>query len=204
MSRPRNILVWAALGATLIVPFAFAASSPYLAWRGPAYIIAGFAGVIAMGLLLVQPLLIGGYLPGIPGSKGRRIHRWVGASLIAAVIIHVVGLWITSAPDVYDALLFRSPTPFSDFGVIAMWAVFAAGLLAVIRRRLRLRPRTWLLAHSALVTVVVICSVVHALLIEGTMETITKAALCGLTAVALAKVLIDLRIWKSLKPARKP
>ena len=83
-----------------------------------------------MALLLVQPLLVAGYLPGLPRSRGRRMHRWVGGGLIAAVVIHVAALWLTSPPDVIDALLFVSPTPFSAWGVIAMWAVFAAAALA--------------------------------------------------------------------------
>ena len=195
MSRPRKILVWAGVAAALIVPFALAAMSPYLAWRGPAYIVAGFAGIIAMGLLFLQPLLAGGYLPDLAGPRGRRVHRWGGACLVAAVVVHVAGLWITSAPDVYDALLFRSPTPFSDWGVIAMWAVFAAALLAAYRRRLSLRPQTWRLAHTLLVAVVVVGSVVHALLIEGTMETYSKIILCGMVIIVLVKAVLDLRVW---------
>ena len=48
------------------------------------------------------------------------------------VIVHVAGLWLTSPPDVIDVLLFRSPTPFSAWGAIAMWAVFAAALWAAL------------------------------------------------------------------------
>ena len=33
--------------------------------------------------------------------------------MAVAVVIHVAGLWITSPPDMIDALLFTSPTPFS-------------------------------------------------------------------------------------------
>ena len=116
---------------------------------------------------------------GPAGQRGRRVHRFVGGILVAAVVIHVAGLWITSPPDVVDALVFASPTPFSAWGVIAMWAVFAAALLAALRRRLRLRPRMWRFAHTALAAVVVVGSIVHALLIEGTMETVSKAVLCG-------------------------
>ncbi|NNF79793.1 MAG: ferric reductase, partial [Rhizobiales bacterium] len=137
MSRARRIAIWAALGLAVGVPLAAAALSPQLAWRGPAYIAAGFAGVIAMALILMQPLLAGGYLPGLPAQRGRRVHFWVGGALVSAVIIHVAGLWITSPPDVIDALLFVSPTPFSAWGVIAMWALFAAGLVAALRRRMR-------------------------------------------------------------------
>lgn len=38
-------------------------------------------------------------------------------------------------------------------------------------------------------------SIVHALLIEGTMETASKAVLCGLVLIATVKVLADLRVW---------
>ena len=141
MRLARTILIWAVLASAIAVPIAAAALSPLLAWRDSIYIAAGFAGVIALGLLLVQPLLIGGYLPGLPAHRGRRVHRWIGAMLVVAVVIHVGGLWITSPPDVIDALLFVSPTPFSAWGVIAMWAIVAIALLVSFRRRLRLRPR---------------------------------------------------------------
>src|SRR5262249_28071508 len=112
---------------------------------------------------------------------------------------HVAGLWITSPPDMIDALLFGSPTPFSPFGVIAMWAIFAVALAAALRRRLRLRPRTWRTFHMLLAVVIVPGSVLHAMLIEGTMETMSKAALCALVLVAAVKVMVDLRVWR--KPA---
>jgi predicted ferric reductase len=195
MRSARSTLIWVALAAVLTVPIAAAAASPLLAWRGPVYIAAGFAGVVALALMLVQPLAVGGYLPGLAAYRGRRLHHWIGGLLVAAVVIHVGGLWLTSAPDVIDALLFASPTPFSAWGVIAMWAVFAAALLAALRRRLRLSPRTWRIGHSLLAVVTVGGSVVHSLLIEGTMETMSKAALCVLIIAATLKVMLDLRAW---------
>lgn len=202
MSRARTCLIWLALTVAVSLPIAAAALSPLLAWRDPIYIAAGFAGVVAMALLLVQPLLVGGYLPGFNAQAGRRLHRWTGSVLVAGVLIHVAGLWITSPPDVIDALLFVSPTPFSAWGVVAMWTVFAAALLAAFRRRLRLRPRTWRLGHTALVTVTVIGSVVHAMLIEGTMEMVSKTALCALVIVATAKVVVDLKVWATRSMSR--
>jgi len=195
----RGPLIWALLAAAVCVPIAAAAASPLLEWRGPIYILAGFAGIIALGLALVQPLLIGGYLPGLSGYRGRRVHHWIGGALVAAVVVHVAGLWITSPPDMADALLFVSPTPFSPFGVIAMWAMFAAALLAALRRRLGLRPRTWRIAHKSLAAVVVVGSVVHSMLVEGTMETMSKAALCALVLGATIKVMADL--WMQRKRA---
>ena len=177
------------------MPLAFAAASPLLAYRDPLYILACFAGIVALGLVLVQPLLIAGYLPGLTGYLGRRAHFWIGGALVAAIVVHVGGLWITSAPDMIDALLFRSPTPFSPWGVIAMWAIFAAALMAAFRRRLGLSPRTWRIAHMSFAAVIVIGSVVHSLLIEGTMETISKAVLCALVIGAAAKVIAD-RGWR--------
>jgi hypothetical protein len=196
MRLARATLIWAALATAVGVPIAAAAASPQLEWRGPVYILAGFAGIVALGLVLVQPLLVGGYLPGLSAYRGRRAHHWIGGTLVLAVAVHVAGLWITSPPDMIDALLFASPTPFSPFGVIAMWAIFAVAVLAALRRRLGLRLRTWRIAHTSLAVVIVAGSVVHAMLIEGTMETLSKAALCALVLAAAIKVMVDLRVWR--------
>jgi predicted ferric reductase len=198
----RATLIWAALAVAVGVPLAAAATSPLLQWRDPLYIAAGFAGVVALALMLMQPLLMGGYLPGLPALRGRRAHRWIGGALVLAVGIHVGGLWITSPPDVIDALLFTSPTPFSAWGVIAMWALFATALLAALRLRLRLRPRAWRIAHTLLAVVIVVGTVVHAVLIEGTMETVSKAALCALVIAATIKVIADLRMWRTRSASR--
>ncbi|HKS60088.1 MAG TPA: ferric reductase-like transmembrane domain-containing protein, partial [Xanthobacteraceae bacterium] len=147
-----------------------------------------------LGLMLVQPLLIGGYLPGVSAYRGRRVHHWIGGALVVAVVIHVAGLWFTSPPDMIDALTFTSPTPFSPFGVIAMWAIFAVAILALFRRRLGLR--TWRIVHMPLAVVIVAGTVAHALLIEGTMEMVSKAALCALVLAAAIKVMVDLRVWR--------
>jgi predicted ferric reductase len=200
MRLAKVTLIWAALAAAIGVPIAAAAASPLLAWRDPIYILAGFAGIVALGLVLVQPLLIAGYLPGLSAYRGRRVHHWIGGALVAAVVVHVAGLWITSPPDMIDALLFASPTPFSPFGVIAMWAIFAVALLATVRRRLGLR--TWRIAHMSLAVVIVVGSVVHGMLIEGTMETMSKAALCALVLGAAVKVMADLRIWRKRAVSR--
>jgi predicted ferric reductase len=200
MRLARVALIWAALVAAICVPLALAATSDLLAWRGPIYIAAGFAGIIALDLMLVQPLLAGGYLPGLPGYRGRRAHHWIGGALVVMVVIHVAGLWITSPPDMIDALLFTSPTPFSPFGVIAAWAIFAVALLAALRRRLGLR--TWRIAHMSLAVVIVVGSVVHGMLIEGTMETMSKAALCALVLAAAIKVMADLRVWRKRATSR--
>ena len=97
MRLARVALIWAALVAAICVPIALAATSDLLAYRGPVYILAGFAGIIALGLVLVQPLLIGGYLPGLAAYRGRRAHYWIGGALVVAVLVHVGGLWITQS-----------------------------------------------------------------------------------------------------------
>jgi len=199
----RATLIWVVLAAAVCVPIAAAAANPLLAWRGPVYILAGFAGIVGLGIMLFQPLLIGGYLPGLSGRIGRRAHRWIGGALVVAVVIHVAGLWITSPPDMIDALLLTSPTPFSPFGVIAMWAIFAVALLAGLRRRWGLRPRTWRIAHVSLAIVIVAGTVVHAILIEGAMETVTKAALCALVLAATIKLMADLWVWRKQGPLRE-
>lgn len=190
--RVRAMIVWAGLATAVIAPVAVAATSPLIAWRDPVYITACFSGIAALGLLLFQPLLAAGTLPGLSARRSRQIHHGVGAALVLAVAVHVGGLWITSPPDVIDALFFRSPTPFSPWGVIAMWAVFGSALLAALSRRLRMQPRLWRLAHKTLAAVIVTGTAVHALLIEGLMGTVTKAALCLLVLIATLKVLARL------------
>lgn len=143
-----------------------------------------------MALLLIQPLMIGEILPGLIPRTYRRIHRLVGVMLVLAVIIHVGALWITSPPDVIDALLFASPTPFSIWGVIAMWAVFITSLLAALRKRFSLPIKTWRIAHIMLAITIIIGSIVHAMLIEGTMELISKIVLCAAVLLAALGVIV--------------
>ena len=189
----RAVLIWGAFAISSAIPIAVAAASPLIAWRDPIYIAAGLAGVIALVLMLAQPLLIGGYLPGLSALRRRKIHRWIGSVLVATVVAHIIGLWITSPPDVVDALLFRSPTQFSVWGVIAMWAVFATALLAALRSRLRLHM--WRLGHITLVTIAIVGSLVHAMQIEGTMGIVSKTVLCAMVLLATVKVVVDLRLW---------
>jgi predicted ferric reductase len=203
MIRARDGVIWVTLAVAILVPIVAAVRSPLLAWRDPVYIVGGVAGVVALALLLLQPLLAAGYLPGLSRPGRRYLHRWIGGGLVVAVVIHVGALWITSPPDVLDALLFVSPAPFSFWGVMAMWALFAAAILAAVRHQLRLRLLTWRRLHTALAAVVVTGSVVHAMLIEGTMEWMSKAALCVLVIVATAKALVDLRIWAKRVPMNK-
>lgn len=202
MASIHAVLTWAVLVTAVAVPMIIAAMSPLLAWRDPIYIVSGFAGVVGLALMLFQPLLARGNLPGLPTRPGRRVHRWVGGALVGVVTAHVGGLWLTSAPDVIDALLFDSPTPFSVWGVVAMWAIFAAATLALLRNRLRIGPKAWRIGHTALAVVIVIGSVIHALLVEGTMGPVSKAALCALVLSSTTKVLVDLRTWTLLKRRR--
>ncbi|QIE42128.1 ferric reductase [Rhodobacteraceae bacterium SC52] len=201
MPSQRSILIWLGLGLVIGLPIFVAAQSPLLEWRAPIYIAAGFAGIISMALMLIQPLLAGGYLPGLPPRTGRRVHAVTGAALVCAVLLHVGGLWVTSPPDVIDALAFRAPAAFSYLGVIAMWAVIGAACLAALRRKVA--PKRWRLGHSICVTVAVLTGVGHAWLIDGTMGFMTKAMICALAVAATVKVLSDLRVWRLLPNARK-
>lgn len=133
-------VIWATVTVAAAAALGVAAFSPLLAWRSPIYIAAGFAGILALVILLLQPLLAGGLLAGIQGQAARRGHRLLGVALLLAVLAHVGGLWITSPPDVVDALLFRSPTVFSVWGVIAMWAVFCGVSFGDVAQKAALAP----------------------------------------------------------------
>ncbi|WP_299150357.1 ferric reductase [uncultured Tateyamaria sp.] len=185
-TRLRPALIWAGVGLGVTLPLIAAAASPLLAWRSGIYIASGFAGIFAMGLLLLQPLLATNALPGLHPIRARQSHRGVGALLVGAVVAHVIGLWITSPPDVIDALLLSSPTPFSIWGVTAMWAVFCAAALAVVRRHLRLA--IWRALHISLAVLIVATTVAHVALIDGTMEIVTKIGLSVLVGAATARM----------------
>lgn len=198
----RGLLLWSALAAFCAVPLSFAATSPLLAWREVPYIAAGFAGVAALALLLVQPLLITGVLPAFTPLRARRLHRALGVMLAVLVLVHVGGLWVTSPPDVIDALFFASPTPFSAWGVLAMWAVFGSVILALLRRKMRLR--VWRALHTCLAVVIVGGTIVHAVLIEGTMEPVSKAVLCTAVLFATLKTIAEVGGWMPRLPWQSP
>lgn len=170
-------LIWGAVASLLVIPLILAAQSPLLAWRDGIYIAASFAGILAMGLFSVQPLGIAALLPGVSPTRARLMHKGLGALICLAVLVHVGGLWITSPPDVVDALLFVSPTSFSVWGVLAMWAVFLSGGMAVFRRKWRISPKTWRRFHLPLMGIAAGGTIVHALLITGLLSTPIKAAI---------------------------
>ncbi|WP_375280218.1 hypothetical protein [Pseudooctadecabacter sp.] len=81
-------------------------------------------------------------------------------------------------------MTFASPTPFSVWGVLAMWAVFGSAVLGLLRLRGRIRWRMFRLLHLACVAVIVGGTLMHVILIDGTMEPVTKYAICVAPAVA--------------------
>lgn len=165
-----------------------AAVNPLQQSRNPAYIAGGLAGILALAMLLAQPLLAAGYLPGMRSLHSRRVHRWMGSVIVVAVALHIVGLYVTSPDDMTDAMLLVAPTPFSVYGVIGLWSVALTAFLVVIRNRLSVRPSVWNIIHNILALVVVVASVVHALMIEGAMGTVSKWFLC--TAIICATVFV--------------
>lgn len=195
------MLVWIGLVVAMTAPLMLAAASPWLAYRNLPYIVGGFAGIVCLSLFVIQPLLAAGYLPGLPLATERRWHRRIGAGIVACVALHVGGLYIASPPDVLDALLLVSPTPFSVYGALAMWAVVATAILAALRRRLRYA--TWFILHNALALVVVAATAVHALQIEGAMESLSKWALCLAALAATGVTLFDLRVIRPLTRWRR-
>ena len=58
------------------------------------------------------------------------------------------------------------------------------------------------LCPMLLAIVIVVGSVVHGILIEGAMETVSKAALCVLVLAATVKIMVGLRVWRKRKTLR--
>ena len=191
--QPKRLAPYLVLATVVLLALADTADSPYLQYRDPIYIAAGFAGVLAACLFVAQPFLVQGR------PVFRRWHRLGGAVVVALVIVHVVGLWMTSPPDVIDALLLRSPTPFSVWGVIAMWAVFGLALLAPFRRKLS--PLRWRRVHMALMVLIVGGTVIHAVQIEGAMGWFSKWVLCSCVSFLAIRTVVLTRLRGSSRRA---
>lgn len=182
------------MALVLLVPLVVASQSPYLAYRDPTYIVAGFAGILSLLLFLLQPLLAGGHIPGLRPRTARIWHRATGSVIVLAVVAHVGGLYLTSPPDTFDALLLVSPTPFSLYGVVALWGMIITAILVMLRRRLPLRFLHWAVLHNVLAVIIVTSTVVHALLIEGTMGPVSKSITCLAVVGTTLWVVWDMRV----------
>ena len=75
-----------------------------------------------------------------------------------------------------------------------MWTVFLSAGVVAVRRRLTSNLITWQRLHRSLGFIIVLGSVVHAFLIEGTMETWSKALLCLAVIIATIITLIPARL----------
>ncbi len=199
MIRVVKFFAWGLMAGIAVVPIVTAAFSPLLASRDVAYIVGGMSGVVALSLLLVQPLLAAGYLPGL--LLQRKWHRRVGSALVVAVVLHIIGLFITSPDDMTDALLLAAPTPFSVYGVVALWGVVLTAILVVLRKSISLS--IWYVMHNALAVIVVIASVVHAVMIEGTMNHLSKQVLGVCIIVVSVLTVLHLRLIRPVLSKRK-
>ena len=170
------------LGGLLL--FTLASLGCAFAWSLPSLTAArALQGLGASGIMSVNAALVRFVYP------TRMLGRGFGHNAL------VVGTAFTFGPTIASAILSLGTWPWLfainiPFGVIAMWAIFAVALLALLRRRLGLR--TWRIVHMSLAVVIVAGSVTHAMLVEGPMETISKAALCALVLAAAIKVMADL------------
>jgi len=201
--RLYTLIIWVVLAGAMTSPMAIAATSPLLGARTGVYIMAGMAGVVALALLLIQPLLVAGFLPGLALARARLWHRWVGTGIAIGVALHVGGLYLTSPPDTLDALLLVAPTPFSIYGVIGMWSVVITIILVALRPRTGIGYKTWRIIHNALSAIVVVTSVVHALMIEGTMGNLSKQILCFLIVAIMVIASLYLRMIKPIVQKRQ-
>lgn len=146
--KGRRGLARLAIAAVATIPVVAAAASPLQRGREFLWVIGGMAGVVALSLLFVQPLLTATAPVLMPAARGLRWHRWGGIAIVAAVALHIGALYAYSPEDVMDALLLVAPTPFSLYGVISLWCLVLTAILAAMRRRLRLSHRNWRIAHS--------------------------------------------------------
>ena len=198
-----RIAAWVAIAVIAAVPVVAAALSPLQAGRELLWVTGGMAGVVALSLLFVQPLLTAAVPVLLPAREGIAWHRWGGIAILAMVGLHVGALYAYSPDDVTDVLLLVAPTPFSIYGVISLWCVVLTLLLAATRRRLRLAHRQWRILHSVLAVAIVSAGAVHAVLIEGAMEEVSKLTVCAAALVTTTAGAFEVNVFGPLRRRRK-
>ena len=182
----------------VVGPIVVAAVSPLLKSRELIYVIGGLSGVIALSLLLVQPLLAIGYLTGVSLGRQRRWHLCSGTLLVVSIALHIGALYVTSPDDMTDALFLRSATPFSIYGVIALWGVLLIALLVAFRSKIKIPIKKWKTLHAVIAAIVVVASIIHALWIQGAMGTVSKWVLCGTIVLATGYAVVHLETLQAI------
>jgi len=198
-----RIAVWLAVIVIAAVPVVAAAFSPLQAGREALWVVGGMAGVVSLSLLFVQPLLMATAPALLSTRDGIAWHRWSGLLIVALVALHIGALYAYSPDDVTDALLLVAPTPFSLYGVISLWCVVLTLGLVVARRILRLDHRQWSVFHSIVAVAIVASGAVHAILIEGAMEEMSKLAICIAALATTTAGAFEINILRPLRLRRR-
>ena len=198
----RRIAAWIVVATMAAVPVIAAGLSPLLGGRELLWITGGMAGVVALSLLFVQPLLKAAAPPLLAARDGVYWHRRCGITIVAAVALHIGALYAYSPDDVTDVLLLVAPTPFSLYGVISMWCLVLTAVLAATRRVLQLDYRLWRILHSVLAVAVVGAGAIHAILIEGAMEEYSKLAICIAAMAATTAGALEVNVLAPLRRRR--
>jgi predicted ferric reductase len=97
-----------------------------------------------------------------------------------------------------DALLLRSATPFSIYGVIALWGVLLIALLVAFRSKIKIPIKKWKTLHAVIAAIVVVASIIHALWIQGAMGTMSKWVLCGTIVFATGYAVVHLETLQAI------
>jgi predicted ferric reductase len=196
----RRITAWVVVAVVAAVPVLAAAASPLQGGRELLWITGGMAGVVALSLLFVQPLLMAAAPPLLAARDGVRWHRWGGMVIVAMVALHIGALYAYSPDDITDALLLVAPTPFSLYGVISLWCLVLTAVLAATRRVFKLGYKPWRILHSVLAVAVVGAGAIHAIQIEGAMEEYSKLAICIAALAATTAGALEVNV---LAPMRR-
>ena len=201
--RLLRVAAWLLSALTAILPIGAAAASPLLGGREWLWITGGMAGVVALSLLAVQPLLVAAAPALLAPKAGVTWHRVGGIAIMAMVALHIGALYAYSPDDVTDILLLSAPTSFSIYGVIGLWCLILTALLTAVRRIYRLSYTAWRIAHSVLAVLLVGASVIHTIQIEGAMEAYSKLAICIVAMALTTAGVLEVNVLSRLRRRRK-
>lgn len=160
-------VIAAASVAAAVALMAVALSSTYLRAAPPSLVVSIVTGVLAVGLLALQPI----WAVAVRLRRlGLQWHVWLGATALALVAVHVVALVVLSPDDVLFAASPDGPTR-ARMAVLATVALFVTvGLGVVGRRRRRSSSPGLTVLHAFFGLWTLVLGIGHAVLTDGALD----------------------------------
>ena len=189
-----------------VAPLAFALMStdqPGQGFLTDFSVALGFVGLSLMGIEFALVARVKTIAEPFGTDGIIELHRLIGYTGLAFVLIHVAlsADWSQVNPFTRG----DEPTPARVVaGAVAVGALLVLVASSIWRRRLRLSYELWQLLHTLLAVVAVVAAVVHVLLVDYYVDTISKKVLWAIMTASFVTLLVWVRVVRPLRLRRRP